>query len=170
MSGQYGRAELDHLDQIEKKKRPVKTLFDFEHLIFPVCYKDHFVVVSIKTEDALLTIYDSTQGDQDFPPETAARAAKAFQGYIAYHDSIRGLPDDSKEKVAFHVVYPSGLPRQQNGTDCGLYAIDRIAVLLGAQPPRLATSAKGASLLRAQMLKDFICASAQAMSAEDSIP
>lgn len=63
----------------------------------------------------------------------------------------------------FLYQFPVGLPKQQNGVECGLYAIERVAVLLGAPTPRLATYAGGMEIMRAEMLRDFIRAAYEAL-------
>lgn len=147
-----------HLDPDERKEVPWKTIFEYERIIFPVCHGKHFVVVEIDPQERYVSLYDSTQGMSTTPGPTASVVKTRFKRYVEVQAKECGaLASD------FQYEFTIGLPMQQNGFDCGLYAIERIAVLLGAPAPRLATYSGGVAVMRAEMLRDFIKAAYEAL-------
>ena len=82
MRGQPVRAQQQHLDTTEKKLVPWKTIFEFELLIYPVCWKAHWIIVALHPSQQLLCVFDSMQGNSEYPSEMAYTAMKQFDGYI----------------------------------------------------------------------------------------
>ena len=138
----------DHLSTEERQQAKPRSALTFPKIIIPFCRSDHWVVACIEPEQGIISIFDSRRGRN--PPSAMCEfIGQRLLSYVAHQgDNLGG-----SEKVGrVRVEQVSGLPRQRNNDDCGIYTYERIAKLLGCVRPVECVFELGASSYRAKMM------------------
>lgn len=114
----YERVRYDHLSKRERALSNPKSALEFSKLIFPVCIREHWVAVSVEPPTKTVQVFDSLQNNRARLKDIRTR----FDRYIKTQGGGR---------TKYKTVQPK-IPQQTNSIDCGVFVVDRIAALMGA--------------------------------------
>ena len=149
----YERVLYNHLSSQERSLPNPPGISQFTSVIVPVCYKEHWVTVHIEPWKKVVSVYDSLRGDR--PPSATCRfIGTRFKAYAEFQESTLGEP--SRDLQNYVVNHEEDLPVQQNSYDCGVYACERVAKLLGCTLPEDCVTEDGARNYRAKMLLGLV--------------
>ena len=140
---------FSHLSTEERRQRNPRSVTSFATVIVPVCFNDHWVVVCIEPWRKCISVFDSMRGING-PSSTCQFIGERFQDYVN-HQSLF-LDEPARAVRDFEVYQVDNLPLQKNTNDCGVYASERIAKLLGCTLPEECITPRGAATYRAKML------------------
>ena len=140
----------DHLSSEERQHRHPRSVTSFARVIVPVCHNLHWVVVCIEPEQNCISVYDSLRGRAAHPSPSCKYIGERFRDYVKHQSFFLEEPDRAIRDLDIH--YVEDVPRQNNVNDCGVYASERVAKLLGCTLPEECETPIGAARYRAKML------------------
>lgn len=159
MSDRAVDARHMHLSRDEQRPHLKRSALTFDNLIIPVCHSDHWVVVHIDPPCRVISVYDSLRGRKKEPSTFCVSVGNKFLRYVNSQISQLGPPKrlvDGPPDRAFSVRFETCLSKQPNAFDCGVYACERIATLLGAENEELKSTLHSATKYRARMFLEFL--------------
>ncbi|KAK9901672.1 hypothetical protein WJX75_007814 [Coccomyxa subellipsoidea] len=100
--------------KLKMQNQQSESILDLERVIVPVHLGNHWTCALIDLAAQELVYYDSLGGRED-------KIMRALRSYIS--DEFRDKRDDEVDTSDWPIRYPKDVPLQQNGCDCGVFAL-----------------------------------------------